>query len=83
MKTGRLTPYSLVLISIAYLLAWTLGYQWRANIIEYDVSRYYAYLPAIFQHQDLSFSFLDNLPESNLKDIDIDKQQNPGWKSVF
>lgn len=82
-KIRNLTRTSLLLIAVSYIMAWSVGFQWRENIIEYDVSRYYAYLPAILNHQDLTFSFLDELPEEMLSDIDIRKNKTPDGNHYF
>lgn len=50
---------------IAVILCWTcanvnLDRSWN-NVLEYDIAGYYAYLPAVFIHHDLSFGFYDEM----------------------
>ena len=73
---------SIVFILVCYLFAWIIGYQVRHNIISYDVSNYYGYLPAILQYQDLRFKFLQKIPEENLQYISISKNKSPDGKNT-
>lgn len=53
----------LVVISIAFSFNWSHKYWKKNRIIEWDVKSYYAYLPAIFIYNDLTFDFM--LKEEN------------------
>jgi hypothetical protein len=58
---NRWSPYSLGGILAVWMIA-AIGFQtWRrGEVIRYDVSSYYSYLPGVFIHGDLSFSYLKN-----------------------
>lgn len=77
------TRLLLILIFFIYLTSWISGYHLRKNIIQYDVARYYGYLPAVFHYQDLTFSFLEEIPESSLRYIDISLNRSPDGKHVM
>lgn len=58
---SQLVVAGILLITCIYLLK---NKQWQSlSIIQYDVTSYYSYLPAAIIYQDLTFSFVDNLPK--------------------
>ncbi len=59
-------PYNraILLMVIAIVAMNFYHHNWqRDRVIEWDVKSYYAYLPALFIYQDLSFDFIDEDPE--------------------
>ena len=60
----RLTLIAILLIQIVVILnirPWKNAEKQNA-LINWDVTSYYSYLPAVFVHQDLKFNFLKNSP---------------------
>ena len=58
----RLTLIAIILIQIVVILnirPWKNAEKQNA-LINWDVTSYYSYLPAVFVHQDLKFNFLKN-----------------------
>ena len=63
-RLSRFTFIVLLIITVSFI--WTVFHvsKWRNNlVIHHDVVSYYAYLPATFIYQDLTFRFIDDLPE--------------------
>ena len=81
-RSNKLIKATFILIVVAYCVAWAVGYQWRDNIIEYDVAGYYGYLPSIINHQDLTFSFLDELSPERQVEINY-LNRTPDKKHYF
>ena len=60
----RLTLFAILLIQIGVIFniqPWRNAENKNA-LINWDVTSYYSYLPAVFVHKDLKFNFLDNSP---------------------
>ena len=67
MKKFSFSKFSILLILSISLIVTGNNQKWKPGVINWDVISYYAYLPATFIHNDLSFSFLDKEPSLTTK----------------
>jgi len=68
-KGGRL-HYLLLAVMLCWVTAnINLGRYW-SSVLEYDIAGYYAYLPATFIYQDLSFDFFEPMRDRYQSDRD-------------
>lgn len=59
----------LILIPVLLIAGFNTGKWTNEQVISQDVRVYYAYLPAVFIYQDLSFEFMDDYPDEFVKRV--------------